>query len=118
LPAVDASFSRSVRLLEGSAYKRVFSKPKKSADACFTVLWRSNDTGKARLGLAISKKSVRRAVDRNRIKRLIRDSFRLIQHQLPAVDLIVMSRTGAAERSNQEIYLLLQRHWKKIILNG
>lgn len=116
--AVGAGFSKEVRLLEASAYKRVFAKPKRTADGCFTVLWRKNGLGKARLGLAVSKKNARRAVDRNRVKRLIRESFRLTQQQLPSVDLVVLSRNGIAERTNQQIIRSLQQHWKKIILDG
>ena len=43
----------------------------------------------ARLGLVIGKKLLRRAVDRNRVKRCIRESFRLRRSDLPACDLIV-----------------------------
>lgn len=42
----------------------------------------------ARLGLVVAKKVLRRAVDRNRAKRAIRESFRLNQ-RLPAVDIVV-----------------------------
>ncbi len=45
--------------------------------------------GSARLGLVVGKKLLKRAVDRNRVKRVIRDQFRRRRAELPAVDLVV-----------------------------
>ena len=67
------------------------------------VLARRNDCGIARLGLAISKKCAKSAVQRNRIKRLAREVFRSIQGGLPAADYVVICRRGAAELTNQTI---------------
>jgi len=67
------------RLLNAGDYGRVFKKATRSRDNCFIVLSRSNDTDIARLGQAISKKNCRFASGRNRIKRVVRESFR---HQL------------------------------------
>ena len=47
----------------------------------------SNDLGMTRLGLIVAKKVLRRAVDRNRAKRVIRESFR--RQSLPALDVVV-----------------------------
>jgi len=54
----------------------------------------------ARLGLAVSRKVSRSAVQRNRIKRLVRESFRKHSPDLPALDIVVMARPGAAECDN------------------
>ena len=62
-----------------AAAGRVFKQALRSRDPLFTVLCRCNNSDLARLGLAISKKHCRRAVGRNRIKRIVRESFR--QHQ-------------------------------------
>ena len=43
----------------------------------------------ARLGLVIGKKFVRRAVDRNQVKRVVRERFRCLRGDLPAVDVVV-----------------------------
>lgn len=55
------------------------------------ALWaaaRPNGTGSARLGLIVGKRVLKRAVDRNRAKRLIRESFRQ-RVEMPAVDVVV-----------------------------
>lgn len=76
---------------------------------------RRNELEWPRIGFAISKKQVARATARNRIKRLLRESFRLKQQELPSVDLVVLARTGLDKRSNREIRRSLERHWKKLI---
>lgn len=49
-----------------------------------------------KLGLAIAKKRAKRAVDRNRLKRVARESFRHHSHQLDGLELVVMNRDAAA----------------------
>lgn len=71
-----------------------------------------------RLGLAISKKNAKRAVDRNRIKRLIREGFRQETNRLPSVDIVILSRRQTIERSNQKIFHSLNKHLERIIRHG
>lgn len=114
--SADEAFPRSARLLHRADYQRVFARPlKKSADRYLTVLARPNRLGYARLGLAISKKQARRAVQRNRLKRLIRESFRLHRPALGDLDLVVMARAQAASASNTEIFAALLSHWQSLI---
>jgi ribonuclease P protein component len=55
----------------------VFRQGQRSADRFFTVLYRPNALDMPRLGFAISRKKVRHATDRNRLKRVVRESFRI-----------------------------------------
>lgn len=105
-------FPRSARLLTRHDYGRVFAKPLRSTDACFTLLGRINGREMPRLGLAIAKKHARRAVDRNRIKRLVRESFRGCRHQIGGIDIVVLSRPGIATRSRDEVRASLDKHWE------
>lgn len=75
------------------------------------LLYRPQDptTGSARLGLAISKKHARRARDRNRLKRIAREAFRLQRQALPPVDIIVLSRAGVTGASRAELRAELDR---------
>jgi ribonuclease P protein component len=81
---------------------------------CFSVRYRQNDVGHARLGLAISKRVSKRAVDRNRIKRLVRESFRRMRAQLPAVDLMVMARAEACAQPGAVLLAELDTLWRKL----
>lgn len=93
----------------------MFAKSRRSADAFFTVLAAPNEgTTTARLGLAISKKQVRRAVDRNRLKRLARDVFRLHRAELEGLDLVVMARATAAITDKTTLCNALLRHFLRL----
>lgn len=109
---LDRGFPRAARLLKPSQFRRVFQRARRVTDQYFTILARSNGQQAARLGLAISKKQARRAVDRNRIKRLVRESFRHHRHELHGLDVVVMARSQALARSNRELLDGLERLWQ------
>ena len=106
-------FTKQDRLLQAAAFGRVFKKPTRSRDKWFTVLSRLNGTPRARLGLAVSKKHCRHATGRNRIKRVIRESFRQHQSQLAGLDIVVMSQPQTNLASNRVLFESLERHWNK-----
>jgi len=74
-----------------------------------------NTQGASRLGVSVSKKHVRSAVRRNAIKRLVREYFRLHQHELPGVDVSValLARVLATPTVRTELHGELTRAWKK-----
>ena len=104
-------FARQKRLLKPGDFKTVFDEAVRSGDALLTVFARPNSLGVARLGLAISKKHLKLAVDRNRVKRLIRESFRRHQTRLQGLDIVVMARAGIKTEFLQN----LPRHWQRVI---
>jgi ribonuclease P protein component len=110
-------FTRKQRLLMAQDYKYVFEQPGKSTDRYLTVLARSNGRDFARLGLAITKKRLKRAVDRNRLKRLIRESFRHHQSHLAGLDCVVLAKSGVAQVNNHTLLLSLAKHWQQLSLS-
>nr|WP_242469397.1 ribonuclease P protein component [Rhabdochromatium marinum] len=109
-------------MLNSSEFARVFARGVRSADAYFVVIGvvdtRRNDIDmqQSRLGLAISRKVAPRAVDRNRIKRIVRESFRLAQAQWTDrhIDFVVMARRATASTGNHALFHSLQRHWLRL----
>ena len=81
---------------------------------CFSVRWRPNGLDHARLGLAVSKRVSKRAVDRNRIKRLVRESFRRARGQLPPIDLVVMAREVAVAAPGTDLLAELDALWRRL----
>lgn len=73
-----------------------------------------NGLGRPRFGMAVGARAAGGAVERNRVRRLIRESFRLQKQELPAVDVFVMAKAGARVATNPEIFMSLQRLWQEI----
>ena len=68
----------------------------------------------ARLGMAVSRRVSKLAVERNRIRRQIRESFRLRRPQLPSCDVLVIARPSAAQLGNVELRHELAQLWRKL----
>jgi ribonuclease P protein component len=80
---------RDARLTRASEFARVFAENQRARTDSLLVLARPNGLGYARLGMVIGKRMLPRAVDRNRVKRCVRETFRLLLPQLPACDFVV-----------------------------
>jgi len=79
------------------------------------VLAVAGDIPCPRLGLVIAKKNVSRAVDRNRVKRILRESFRLNQGLLPAVDIVILARSGVGSLDKDAIRIKIDKLWQDLI---
>jgi ribonuclease P protein component len=108
-----AGFSPDRRLHTPAEFGRVFAEPARSSDRFFTVLARPSGRAVARLGLTVSRRAARRAVDRNKLKRLARESFRQ-QRALPALDFVVLARPGAARTERRALRASLDRHFEQL----
>ena len=113
-------FRQSNRLKDELSFGRVFKKPKRSQDKMFIVLYQRNDGDTPRLGMAISKKKCPRATARNRLKRVIRESFRLNQEKINVADVVVLNRPAATNADNKTLFDSLENHWQncQTVLNG
>ena len=101
---MNLAFGRDKRLLTPQQFKAVFdSASNKVPSKNVLLLARENQLEHPRLGLVIGKKSVKLAVERNRIKRQIRESFRHNQDILSGVDIVIVARRGIADLSNIEL---------------
>lgn len=113
---VNYTFSKSLRLLDAKAYKAVFEGAKlKVSSSQVLYLARPNSSTTARVGLVIAKKNVRHATQRNRIKRIIRESFRLKQHQLAGIDTVVLARKGLDSLDNSQLHALFDKLWQQLL---
>ena len=108
-------FQKTSRLSGAAEFGYVFADATRSRDKIFTVLFRHNGQRAARLGLAISRKNCRRAVARNRIKRIIRESFRQNRTLLSGFDLVVINQPAAASADNRAMNESLERHWRRCL---
>jgi ribonuclease P protein component len=115
---VNLDFSRQKRLLTPRQFKAVFDSPGgKIPGKSVLLLARENGLDHPRIGMVIGKKSVKLSVERNRLKRLIRESFRQHQALLGGWDIVVVARKGIAESNNVEITRQFGKFWKRLQRN-
>lgn len=110
----QATFPRAARLLRSSQFTGVFSRGEKFVCAGFVVFAADNDVGHARLGMALAKRRLRRAVDRSRVRRIVRESFRPVRHDLPAFDIVVLARNRTVAMGNSELNVQLAEAWRHV----
>lgn len=90
-------FPKSLRLLSPKDFQTVFADAQKFANRHWTLIVRPNGRPIPRLGLAVSKKQLQRAVWRNRVKRIAREVFRQHKVELCGYDIVVLGRKGMQE---------------------
>ena len=108
-------FSKSLRLLTKTQFTETFLHAKKTTTKIGAVFCCRNELGHPRLGLVVPKKSIKAANKRNTFKRIVRDSFRLQQHDLGGIDVIVLAYREAATASKKELCQHLSNHWLRLI---
>ena len=108
------TFPHTAKLSQPNHYRRVFDSPKyKASSGAFLLRATPGATQLSRLGVVVAKKNIRRAVGRNRIKRLVREQFR--HHPFEAaMDLVVLARSGADQMDNPSVWQELERLWRTL----
>src|SRR5690554_4268458 len=104
----EFSFEREKRLLQPFEFKRVFDNTElRSGTAQLLVLASANQQDNRRIGFVFSKKNIKLAVDRNRVKRIILESFRQHQAKFSALHFVILGRKGMSELDNAEIRAMI-----------
>ena len=109
-----AAFPREARLLAPPQFRAVFANGEKFVSRGFVVIAAPLAAGRSRLGLALAKRRIKRAVDRNRVKRVARESFRHHQDTLASVDIVILARSRTDELTNAQLFEQLTGLWSKI----
>jgi ribonuclease P protein component len=92
-PESRYTFKKKERLRRRSEFSALFQSGKRIHSEYLTVILSTNSSGMRRLGLVVGKKVGKAAVRRNRMKRLLREFFRLNKHRLPASqDILIVAR--------------------------
>ncbi len=111
--AVHYRLTKQVRLLTPGDYARMNDRVDNAAARAslpeLLCIAKKNGLTLARLGLVIPKKAVKRAVDRNRIKRLAREVFRQAQHDIKVIDILFIARKGIDKLPNQTVTECLKK---------
>jgi ribonuclease P protein component len=108
-------FPKKVRLRSQKDFQNVFQSGKKFKRKGMAFIIRPNHLDYPRLGVSISKKSIPRSVDRNRMKRIVKESFRLNQEKLEGIDVVVVVYSSFLELNNAEMNACLNQLWSSLI---
>lgn len=107
-------FPRTRRLTNGAEYDAVFKQSRYRVNSAeFLVLACENGKQQSRVGTVVSKKVSGNAVERNRIRRLIKESFRL-NFECEGLDVVVVARPPVKNQPNRETLDVLAKLWKQI----
>ena len=102
MPAGDQRFPKSARLTKRPQYLAMNRESHRLVSPHFIYLWKPNGLPHCRLGITVTKR-VAPAVGRNRVKRLVREAFRLAPAngapRPKGVDLVVIAKKGAPSLS-------------------
>lgn len=113
--SIKTTFPKSERLLNAADYRFVFDNASiRASHPSLLILSRPNQKTQARLGVIVAKKNIKKAVRRNRIKRIVRESFRHQRNYLPPIDVIVLARSSADTLKNDEVFSILVGLWKRV----
>ena len=108
-------FPKSSRLLTSGHYSDVFQNVNlRVSSRHFLILATVDQFTEVRLGIIVAKKHVKLAVQRNRVKRILRDSFRCSKASLPAIDIVVLAKKGVDKLENEACHEELRYLWQKL----
>jgi ribonuclease P protein component len=102
-----------LRLRRKSDFDAAYARGRRLSDGFFTVIALVNDKGAPRLGLAVAVRAAGGAVARNRLRRIIRESFRLHRSALPALDVVVSARPQARAAAPAALRASLAALWRR-----
>lgn len=105
---------RAARLRKAREFDQAYAAKRRIAGRFFTMVIGPAACAHARLGLAIAKKQAKRAHERNLLKRMSRECFRLVRARLAPVDIVVMARTGANVATRPELLADLQNLYARL----
>lgn len=112
--SANHAFPPKLRLKKPAEFKAVFANPVKSSDRYFTLLAIRNAHGHPRVGLAIAKKVIKQAVNRNSIKRTVRESFRLQRENIADLDIVVLAKKDVLSAEPTLLRESLRKHWQRL----
>ncbi len=107
-------FSKNNRLRKSKEFKAIRGTKLTVSTPEILLLAKPNVLSYPRLGLTIAKKQVKLAVQRNRIKRIARESFRQTKEDLPNVDIVFIARRGITDINNEDLHRCLKNLWQQL----
>jgi len=109
------AFPPEARVRRKAQFQRIFAKRQRLFGHFCILYYRRNTKQCPRLGVVVSKRNVRKAVARSRFKRLVREAFRTQQRNLPALDVVIIAKSGAGNKTKHELQQCLNELLQQLI---
>jgi ribonuclease P protein component len=116
---MDHQFGRAFKINQSSQYSSVFNNADfRVSSPNLTFIVKENNLSHGRIGVVVAKKNIRRAVDRNLVKRIVKESFRKGEVSTLMVDIVVLVRSNlirlSRKQQNEDLTSLWQALIKKV----
>lgn len=111
----DLRFPRHCRLTSKADFKDVFDNALKVNQKHMLILCKPNQLTHSRMGVIVGKRHVNSAVERNRIRRIVKNSFRLHQEKLTGWDIVVIARQYCDTLTNEHLRKGIDHLWEKFL---
>lgn len=110
------SISGADKLCEKSQYDFVFAGRNVVNSKYFKIFWKENSLTHSRIGVSVAKKNIKKAVARNKLKRIVKESFRLKHRVLPAVDIVLIVKDSAILAAKATLWDELNKKWNQFAI--
>jgi len=104
-------FTKKAKLIKTDEFSSVFNFRKRISAKFLALHYQPNQIGRARLGLVVGKKVAKRAVDRNYMRRVLREFFRMQQHEINHVDLVIRVQ----KKFDKEDFIQIKQEFDSLI---
>ena len=108
------SFNRQHRIVDAESYKQLFQTGRRIRHLGCTLIYKNNNKKYSRLGLAVSKKQIPKAFQRNLIKRLILEGFRKRKSHIISLDVVLVIYNKFKGMDKKESNEALNQLWMKL----
>ena len=112
---MEYHFSSDWRIRTTAVFQYVYSKRQRLSGRYYLLYYLDNNIGHSRLGVVASKRSVKKAVIRNRVRRMVKEVFRRKKNRLPSFDLIFIAKARASEANSRELYKCINRLLEQLV---
>ena len=110
-------FPHQVRLRTEDQIKHVLKRGRRITSAELALIFCANEFAYSRLCVIVSKKNIRHANRRNTFKRVMREYFRIHQHDFSGVDIVILANKKAEVLTKKELHQCIERQWHRMKRN-
>ena len=107
-------FQKQKKIKNKADFQFVYNQKTKISQKFLIATYKKNNFSYPRLGVTVSKRVSKLAVTRNKIKRIVREQFRLNQARLPKIDIVIIMRPEAVKLSKNALQEQINKLWKKL----